>query len=218
MIFYKDIYEYNIFIMKDIIKKYGTNEYAWRLFKSFYKDPDGFCINEKGFEYKNGIKCTADAVLSINRIYEHEGFNSEFVETFITYRKTSILFFPSERKGINTSRYRVFGDRIDYTLFDLKQFFENKECKLKSAYELPKTKKWLESFKNFGEMIEYFQIKGIFTDEDNNIFDLKKNNGDIINDYCNSYNKHWEEIYYKNVKEKINIFLKNVNNKLTTIK
>lgn len=101
--------------------------------------------------------------------------------------------FPRERGGINTSRYSIFGDRIYHTLFDLKQYFENKECKLNKAYQLPRTKLWLDSFNNFQELITYMKIDGIFTDANNEIYDLEKSNNEITNSYCDYYNKKWSE-------------------------
>ena len=206
MILYKDIYEFNIVLMNEIIKKYETDDKAWELFKFFYKDPDGYAIDENGLKVRNGVQCTVDAIISINRIYNHEGFNQKFIDTFTVSRKNPIIFFPRERGGINTSRYSIFGDRIDHTMFDLKQYFEGKECKLMKSYELPKTKLWLNSFNNFKEMLIDMKIDGIFTNENNDIFDLEKNNGEVIISYCDLYTKNWGENYYKNVKEKIKIF------------
>ena len=206
MILYKDIYDFDIVLMNEVIKKYGSDNNAWELFKTFYKDPDGYPINKNGYEIKNGIECTVDAIISINRIYEHEGFNKKFIEEFTIYRETPIIFFPREKGGINTSRYSIFGDRIDHTLFDLKQYFEGKYCKLISSYKLPKTRLWLESFNNFDEMVKYMKIDGIFTNENNEIYNLEKNNDEIIHSYCDTYSKHWKENYYKNVKLKIKNF------------
>lgn len=126
-----------------------------------------------------------------------------FIDTYSTYRKEPILFFPREKGGINTARYIKFGDRIDYTLFDLKQYFENKPCKLLSSYMLPRTQSWLRSFNDFGDLVKYLRLDRVFTDENNNIFDLEKNDGGILYEYYPSYTKRWSETYYKNVKEKL---------------
>jgi len=120
--------------------------------------------------------------------------------------KNRLYFFLVKERGINTSRHSVFGDRIDHTLFDLKQYFEGKRCKLMSSYELPRTRLWLESFNDFGEMVEYMKIDGIFTNENNEVYDLGKSNSEIICSHYDTYNRHWEEDYYENVKEKIKIF------------
>lgn len=206
MIFYRDIFEFDIVMMNEVIRKYGIGNEAWKLFYEFYKDPDGYAINEKGLRTRAGIECTVDGLLSVNRIYKHEGFNKQFIDSFIIYREVPIIFFPRERGGINTSRFSKFGDRIDHTLYDLKQYYEKNECKLEASYKLPKTQLWLKSFNNFGEMVRWMHIDGIFVDKNDNVFDLEKNNETIILDYCKQYDRSWSNTYYNNVKEKIKEF------------
>lgn len=209
MILYEDIFKFDIILMNAILKTYKENNKAWKIFNQFYKDPDNYPISKEGFKTKDGIKCTVDGLISINRIYEYEGFNKKFIDTFYKYRKIPIIFFPSEKNGINTSRYNKFGDRIDYTLFDLKRYCDGKECKLKSSYELPKTQKWLKSFNyNFEDIIKWMKIDTIFVDNNNNIFDLDKNNKTIISKYYEQYSKKWELNYYENLKVKIDEFIK----------
>ena len=36
------------------MEKYGSDNNAWELFKIFYKDPDGYPINENGYKMRNG--------------------------------------------------------------------------------------------------------------------------------------------------------------------
>ena len=178
-IFYNDIYERNIQKAKKLLKEYSDEETAWKKFyKEFYRDPDGYRIKEK-----NGVTCTADALLSAWRIYNHEGFNEQFIEAYEQYRKEPIFFFPREQGGINQSRAAVFGDRIDHFLFDLKRYCSGEESKLESAYQKENTKKWLETFNqanhrpDFGELVKWFRIDGIFVNENLEVFDLEKRMG-----------------------------------------
>ncbi|GAB5615985.1 hypothetical protein JCM31739_08100 [Faecalimonas canis] len=92
MILYKDIFNFDIILMKTILKEYGGNENAWKLFRHFYKDPDSYAITNKGCKSIQGIECTVDGLLSINRIREHENFGNKFVDTFAIYRKIPIIF------------------------------------------------------------------------------------------------------------------------------
>lgn len=206
MILYDDIFGFDITVMKEVLQQYGTGDKAWKVFCEFYKDPDGYPINENGLRMKSGVECTVDGLLSVKRIYEHEGFNENFIDTFTIYREVPIIFFPKEQGGINQSRYSGFGDRIDHTLFDLKQYYEKKDCKLSSSYQLKKTQRWIRSFSSFSEMIKWMNVDGIFVDHNNNIFDLEKNDGTIIDHYCKRYHRSWSEHYYKNIKEKIKAF------------
>ncbi len=204
---YLDIYDFDIKLI-DMISKEYKSELAWSLFKTFYVDPDSYEI--KFFSDNSKILCSADALLSINRIKKHEkGFGKDFKNTFVEYRKKPIFFFPSERLGINVERNKIFKDRIDHTLFDLKNRLDGNEntkntCKLIQAYEKPKTKKWLEEVKTFRNYVDWLGLIDIFTDKDYNIYDLEYDDGTIITTYSEDYKSQWSENYYKNVKDKIN--------------
>lgn len=167
--------------------------------KENYIDPDNYSVR-----VRNKILCTADGLISINRMYGKYNATSELVKEYKEYRKTPILYFPSEYNGINSTRARVFGDRPDHTLYDLKMYFEgSKDCRLGSAYKLPLTSEWLGSFKNFSDLTEWLGIKGIFVDENNEVFDLEYNDGTIIKGYAEKYDWKWSDAYYNNLKEKI---------------
>ena len=55
-------------------------------------------------------------------------------------------------------------------------------------------------------MVEYMKIDGIFTNENNEVYDLGKSNSEIVCSHYDTYNRYWEKDYYENVKEKIKIF------------
>ena len=212
---YDEVYKMNINRASLLVKKYEKENVGWALFKSKYKDPDGFKINESGYVCRAGVDCTADALLSARRIYNHEGFNEEFIKTYAKYRKEPIFFFPREQGGINQSRAAFFGDRIDHFLFDLKQYCLGKKSKLESVYQKEETKKWLESFSqvnqrpNFGELVKWFKIDGIFVNENLEVFDLEKTDGSIIESYSPAYPKEWSTKYYINLKKKMDIYIEN---------
>ena len=214
-IFYKDIYERNIQMAKKVLKEYSDEETAWeKFYKEIYIDPDGYPIEGKD-NTRGGASCTADALFSAWRIYNHEGFNRKFIKAYKKYRKEPIFFFPREKGGINQSRAAFFGDRIDHFLFDLKQYCLGKKSKLESVYQKEETKKWLESFSqvnrrpDFGDLVKWFKIDGIFVNENFEVFDLEKTDGSIIEEYSKTYPRTWSSGYYKNLKKKLNIYIKN---------
>lgn len=210
---YSDIYNQNKVWAETIIDKYGEGESSWKRFRAIYVDPDSFCIDENGYKKKGDIICTVDALLSAWRIYNHEGFNKEFIEAYEQYRKEPIFFFPREQGGINQSRAAFFGDRIDHFLFDLKRYCSGEESKLESVYQKEKTKKWLESFgkvngrPNFSEIADWYQIVGVFVNADYEVFDLEKDDESVISNYCDEYISDWTEEYYNNLKIKIDMFM-----------
>lgn len=67
---------------------------------------------------------------------------------------------------------------------------------------------------DFGELVKWFKIDGIFVNDNLEVFDLEKKDGSIIEKYSQTYPRKWSEGYYKNLKKKLNIYIKN--NKVTT--
>lgn len=210
---YSDIYDLDIKLMNMVKKEYGTDGTAWSLFYEFYEDPDGHPIENDDYKMADNIRCTADGLLSVKRIKCFEGFGDEFIDTFKKYRKTPIFFFPREKGGINSLRTTLLEDRIDHTLLDIKMYCEGKrDCILNSAYNLPKTKKWLEFFDcDFKVIVNWMKIKGIFVTDDYEIYDLEKSDDSTLDRLKKSYmhpkNRNylsaWSNDYYDNVKKKI---------------
>lgn len=211
---YLDVYKYDIELYQFITKKYGESEKAWKLFFASYIDPDGY--SGEGIRYVNDVKCTSDALLSIRRIHAKEGFGKEFIEVFSDYRKASIFYFPCEDGGINQSRAKYLEDRIDHTLLDLKNYCAGKKnCFLKEAYRKPKTKAWLDSFKNeFERIADSMNLVGTFVNEKYEVIDIERSDGctlnnlkeTYINPRCKAYLSAWSSDYYKNLKVKIASF------------
>lgn len=213
---YEDVYNKNLEVISEFIKyikkaNIFDEETKKNMLKSIYIDPDMYSEKEQ-----NGVICTADGLISLNRMYSKYGITDDLLSEYQQCRKTPIFHFPSERNGINMLRATVFGDRIDHTLFDLKRYCENaNDCKLKSAYELPKTKKWLDGFdKDFPKIVKAFNIDGIFVDKDNSVFDLEKNDGTHIDNYNELYSRQWSNTYYDSLKGKIIEFENRVLKKL----
>lgn len=169
-------------------------------------DPDG-----KAQRYEFDIKCTADGLHSIWRICNLEKNVEDIVSTYERYRRIPIFFFPSDIGGINTSRAKTFGDRIDHTLFDLKMYYseERDKCRLLSAYNRPKTKAWLKGMKSFENIVDWWGVKGIFTDENYNVYDLEFEEKHIISGLRGvaEYQAQWSIDYYNNLKKRIDLYM-----------
>lgn len=213
---YTDCYNYDIETMTEFVNQcwnnYEKNEEIKKMIYSFYIDPDGY--DEKT---ESGVICSADGLLSFNRIYDHEKDFKDFIDTYKRYREIPIFFFPRERGGINTTRSRVFGDRIDHTLFDIKNYFEGREYKMDCLNKKGSfTHKFMEGFKGkekfkgkkgFPAFVEWLGIKGIFTDKSCNVFDIEKDDDSILKEYSPSYEWNWSDNYYNNIKKKINLVI-----------
>lgn len=196
----KGIYQENISEGDNAIRNMICEEYKRRRL-----DPDG-----KAVRYKAGVRCTADGLLSIIRICNLEVSVKDVVAVYEKYREYPIFFFPSENGGINCSRSSILGDRIDHALYDIKMYYsEQREgCLLRDSYSRPKTKQWLENMGSFENIIDWWGVKGIFTDEDYDIYDLEYEESQCIKTHKDSkeYRKQWSLAYYQNLKRKIDMY------------
>lgn len=209
---YNKAYERSVRILTDL---YNNNQHLddsslrdllYKEYRSKKLDPDG-----KAVRIVLDVKCTADALLSMNRICNMEENVAEIMPVFIEYRRTPIFFFPCERGGINTSRATILGDKIDHTLYDLKLYYEgNKdECRLINSYTREITKRWLEEIGSFEALIDWFGIKGIFTNDKYDVYDLEHDDNRIIGAYksAEEYQQPWSEQYYNNIKKRTEMYL-----------
>ena len=207
---YLDAHSLNVNILRDFLNLFANeiciknNEILLNMILAFYIDPDSYAIKEIG-----NTDCYADGLLSIKRIYKKHGLSEVTIDEYEKYRSKPIFFFPREKGGINTSRLSEFGDRIDHTLFDLKKYYQGEfeSCKLKKAYKLPKTSQWLDNMGSFENIIDEYKVKGIFTNNNYEVYDLEKGNESIIIDYNKKYSYCWSDAYYDNLKNKIDEFI-----------
>lgn len=207
---YEDVFNKNIEVIRDLLLYVNSSSLLddktkYLMLKSVYIDPD--CYSKKEV---NGVICTADGLISISRLYSLYGSTEEMLKEYIKYRAQPIFHFPKEKKGINISRANAFGDRIDHTLFDIKRFCEGADnCRLKSTFDLPKTNAWLSGLGNdFHRIVDFWEVKGIFVNDNYEVFDLEKDDGSVISKYNDLYDWEWSDEYYTSLKKKIEEYKK----------
>ncbi len=209
---YVDIYRLNVQAIHDFMELYWNQhhdnpKHAFEMIYSFYIDPDNAATKNIG-----GVICSADGLISLKRLFAHEGITDKFLRGYELYRRVPIFFFPQETSGINMSRAQIFGDRIDHTLYDIKKYFEattqdeRNTCKLIHSFSLPLTKQWLDTMGSFEAIVDWWGVRGIFTTNNYEVFDIEKNNGTIITEYREEYPWSWSDTYYAGLKEKIQMF------------
>ena len=129
-----------------------------------------------------------------------EGDVNNIIPTFERYRKEPIFFFPRENGGINQTRARLLGDKIDLTLLDMKRYYQHQKCQMQMAFERPKTKAWLNYMQSFENIVDWYGIKGIFVDEYYRVINIET--GEVLcEDADNLLNKNWSKAYYENIKK-----------------
>jgi hypothetical protein len=212
---YEDVHRLSTDVLRDLLNGFAKEvdfndiELFWKMIHAFYID-----LDSKGLRELNGIQCTADGLFSICRIYKKNGIDNLTVEEYDMYRKKPIFFFPRELNGINSRRHSVFGDRIDYTLYDIKLYLDAKteeernQCKLISTYKLPKTKIWLEKLGTFKNLVDWYGIEGIFVNDNYDVYDIERGNGKVISAHLDKYDRDWSENYYRNLQEYVVRFIR----------
>ena len=133
---YEDAYNKIVTVMRDFFVLYYEKakecdeRHAKELLKRIYRDPD------QNFKRTfNGVECSGDALVSLSRLIGFsEKFNSKIVDAYQEYRKSVIVYFPKEQGGINQARCSMFGDRIDCTLLDIKNYCESVRKKEKIKF------------------------------------------------------------------------------------
>lgn len=186
---------------KDDTEEKALRDLLWENYKRKNLDPDGRFIKSM-----YGVDCTADALLSVWRICQMEKSIDDIVPVYKRYRKMPVFYFPCEQGGINQTRSTVFGDRIDCTLYDLKKYFLNgntDSCRLKRALDRPITAQWLWGVQSFENLVDIYNVKGVFIDDDYQVIDL--DTGGVLSDYPPASVKllDWSQDYYTNVKVKL---------------
>ncbi|AHF08643.1 hypothetical protein [Desulfitobacterium metallireducens] len=178
--------------------------------------------------YNNvGIKLSADAVCGWKQLYDLRKGSKEWLHDYEEMRTctAAYLVWPRHNKPtINTLRYSIFRDRVDYTLFDISKFFgckkifdgnKNQEqfednvkdnCKLNEAY-LNKlgTYNWLMTFNGFEDFIEKMCLIR-FVNSKYKVLNLEDHS--VISEYNSFYS--FNETYLKNLK---NIIMNNNDSK-----
>ena len=210
---YKKIVDRNVELLDTYIKEYYSksklshckagerdrHSFGVMLYKALYLDPDSYDVRHIG---KDDTICKADALFSLNRIiyFQNDELNINVVNDYKLLRNKSIFYFPP-KTHINPKRYSYFNDKIDYFLYDLKNFLEGKKCRMEKVYKMKATKKWLESFDNsFSEFVLWFRIDNKFVKKVNGEYKvINIENNTIINDYPDNYS--WSRKYYDNLKK-----------------
>ncbi len=169
---------------------------------SYLSDPDKK-IEQKYIVEGEQITFSTDGICGVkyfNKYYAGENKSEDY-----SLIRNKIIMWPKHKQSINQRRYACFRDRIDFTIFDIKIFYEtlNNKEESKSRLILKNTLtykyfKYLKSFKNF---IDEYELE-IFVDDNENVINLSTEK--LINgyeDYC--FNKETNTKYLKNLIKKL---------------
>ena len=200
--YHKELQKENIF---DYVKKVVT--------EALYVDPDNYIPSKND---RTGCILSADGIISAKKLYDlFDGKSGKrWIEEYRVIRSEErvCLFWPRHRGGINSCKANVFNDRVDYTLFDIKRFYEilerykvcgeqeikkevKEQCKLGNAFIKLETYNWLCELETFSKFIESCRLEK-FVDSEFQVIDLETN--EPITDYKKKY--AYDKKYYGNLK------------------
>ncbi len=118
---------------------------------------------------------TLDCVTGWKALFDLHNGERDWINDYAEIRQSlnAHLLWPRHGNNtINTVRYRVFKDRIDYTLYDIKRFYEDsEELRLQDAYNDDVTAMWLRKFETFENLVTKMHL-GCFCTVDMEIIDL----------------------------------------------
>ncbi|MEE6727137.1 hypothetical protein PS420_04040 [Pediococcus acidilactici] len=166
-------------LYRNLSAKYGMPQYKYNL------------LDSVGHQK---IKLSADIICGWKQLkkYLHPTFD-EWIVDYASIRGTLGLHFiwPQHKiSTINTLRYTMYNDRLDYLLYDLKFYFSGVSTPMESAYLNNTTKVWLTKFNNnFANFIEKMQLEP-FVNDNYDVLDIEYGQQKIVSGGLDELRKH----------------------------
>ena len=144
---------------------------------SSYVDPDIKIEKEITIDDEH-IRLGPDGICGIKYIESYlDGTPEKKAEAYKLIR-SKLIMWPRHRQSINVRRYQCFRDRIDFTIFDIKQYYQYGESRL--VKKDSDTVKYLDSLDSFERFIDEYNFQS-FVDENYDVKNLA--DGGIISNY-----------------------------------
>ena len=158
---YEDLDNCDDELYKDLALKYNLERKKCNLFVS---------------DNKQKIKMSADIVCGVKSLKNLGLTTPEFLSNYAKIRSSVKLHFiwPQHKvPTINTYRYQIYHDRIDYLLYDLKHYFIGEATPMQKAYQNNNTKIWLDAFNNdFPKFVQAMHFEN-FVNENFEVLDIE---------------------------------------------
>lgn len=145
-----------------------------------YTDPDKR-IEEIFNIGKEQIRFSPDGICGINylkKYYKNQDCQN-FKDAYSIIRN-KIIIWPKHQQSINQRRYLCFKDRMDFTIFDIDNFYKNGESKL--VKKDSKSALYLEKLGGIEDFIKEYELEK-FVNKDNRVFNLAYSDDTVINGY-----------------------------------
>lgn len=101
------------------------------------------------------------------------------------------------KQNVNQRRYSCFRDRIDFTIYDIQQFYKNGSIESRLVKRDSPTAKYLKLIGSFEAFIDEYELNS-FVDKAGNVINLS--DGGAIEDYSDyKYSKETNSQYLVNL-------------------
>lgn len=121
---------------------------------------------------------------------------ANLAEAYALIRKKLILW-PKHKQNVNQRRYSCFRDRIDFTIYDIQQFYKNGSIESRLVNKDSTTAKYLRLIGSFKKFIKEYELRN-FVDKAWNVINLST--GGTIEDYSDyKYSKEINSKYLANL-------------------
>lgn len=179
---YSLIMDSNIKNITNILKKYKEldNDSKIDLIKEVYVDPD--ILLKDILEKRNDkeYRLSFDGYCSLNKLISIYGID-EVPNVLWQIRKTCLFWPKHALPTFNTLRSRIPHDRVDYTLYIIKKYFDSNKNPNDSVFyyvienaKCKDSKEWINSFDSFKEFVDYMGYEHL-VENDYSIIDYGTN-------------------------------------------
>ncbi len=153
--YYRDIVKRNVELLE------GKSEIPRE-----YIDPDLKIVEEKNVNNLH-IRFSTDGVCGIKYLMKYYKENN--VEKAYEIIRSKIIIWPKHRQSINQRRFSVFRDRFDFSIFDIKMFYKNRnegKAYSKIVKEQSISAIFLNELGEFKNFVEEYGLSNFLVGED----------------------------------------------------
>lgn len=170
---YTLIMKSNIKNFNRLLKEYKDldNTSKLDLIKEIYIDPDTNLKEIIDKREDKEYRLSFDSYCSLNALSKYYDID-ELPEKLYQVRKSCLIWPKHPVPTFNTLRSKIPKDRVDYTLFIIKKYFESgKDAENSIFYYVIEnsksniSKNWINSFKDFKEFVNYLGYKHLVEDD-----------------------------------------------------
>ena len=193
----------------DAVLKNSNNIFQGKL---EYNDPDygiekEIVINKKT---KETIRLSPDRICGITYLrknYEFKADNEKLAEAYKIIR-SKIILWPKHRQSINQRRYACYRDRIDFTLFDISQFYSSNLNPDKRSSRLVRegsdSARYLNEIGDFKSFIKEYELENFIKEGTIEVYNLSRKDGKtIISDEKYAFSDDINKTYLNNLINKL---------------